>query len=376
MKKSKIALRLISLALTFVLIFSMSGLSVFAADESDYVAEFRIETDKVTAKTGEDVTVSVKLKTNYYICTMSLVVIYDGEKFIMQNTSEDNLKGYLTFTGSMANKYYTTGNWKSPEKLYTKNNANTDFWSRDDIMNKYKLAFVTWSADTTLSPELVKLEEEETIIQFTLRATEDVDDMSELIFMSDDFIKTDKVKQGVWFVGRSKTSRFAVTQAVYTGQTIIYNGIDPTEQENDTEVFIAPGENTNTYIDRENNLIYGLETNIDSLESFVKVEGYTLEYDYFKDCFGTGTKVKCILNGVTKEEYEVVIFGDLTGDGVIDIYDVSVFSAVTNGDIELSDGFSIAADVLKDDCIDIYDYMIAVGCVNGDTEISQILNEE
>ena len=81
MKKSKIALRLISLALTFVLMISISGLSVFAADESDYVAEFRIETDKSTVKKGEDVEVSVFLKTNYYISSASLVVIYNCQAF-------------------------------------------------------------------------------------------------------------------------------------------------------------------------------------------------------------------------------------------------------------------------------------------------------
>ena len=128
MKISNFALRLISLAITLVLIFGVSGLSALGADESDYVAEFRISTDKESVKKDEDVKVSVHLKNNYYICTMSIAVIYNCNSLSLQNTSETNPAGFLSFSGSMADTYATNGNWKSPETFYTKRNSNISFW--------------------------------------------------------------------------------------------------------------------------------------------------------------------------------------------------------------------------------------------------------
>ena len=199
MKTRNLAFRLFSLVMTLVLIFGVSGLSALAADESDYVAEFRISTDKASVTKDEDVKVSVHLKTNYYICTMSLAVIYDSQAFTLQNTSETNVASFLTFSGTMAGSYITNGNWTISEGLFNKRNSNTSFWSQEDVMNKYKIVYATWSADTSLSSELVMLSEEEEILSFTLRANEDIEDLSELVFISLDFQKTASAQQMPFF---------------------------------------------------------------------------------------------------------------------------------------------------------------------------------
>lgn len=561
MKKSKFAFRLLSLTMTIVLIFGIFGSSVYAADESDYIAEFRIETDKTSAKAGEDVTVSVYLKTNYYIFAASLVVIYDYQKLTLQNTS-DNASSFLSFEGSMADAYSTNGNWKNTEQLFNKRNSNIEFWSSEAAKNQYKAVYATWAGDSSIS-ELLMLEEEEIILSFVVRANEDIEDFSELVFISHDFLKTSSVPQGTLFVGRSLTNEIDVSTAVQTGQTVIYHGIDPTvcnhvagnweiitpstctedgikvkkctlcgiklseeivyrighryvaieklptctedgfttytcancgdsytgdyvttsghkivtdeavspdcvnsgltegshcdacgeviaEQEvvdalghteetitsdatctedgfvkvNCTvcgevfseEVIPAKGHtegrveikepttaedglkttycdvcgeviseevldkiaasinaapDTNTVIDREQGYIYGLDVGAESLDGFVTVEGYTLEYTYFNDMFGTGTRVDCILDGEVKETYYIIIFGDLSGDGVIDIYDVSVYAAVVNGEMELDETFSFAADIFDVGAVDTYDYMLVASVVNGESEISQ-----
>ncbi len=367
METSKFAFRLFSLAMALVLIFGISGLSALAADESDYVAEFKIVTDKVTLQKDEEVKVSVLLKTNYYICTMSLPVIYDSEAFTMQNTSETNVKGFLTFAGSMADSYTTNGNWKSPELFYTKRNSNTDYWSQADVMAKYKIAFASWSADTSVSYELVQLDEEE-VISFVLKANRDIEDLSNLIFISLDFQKTASAQQGILFVGRSTTKDFSLDNMVNVGQTIIYRGVNPSDE---VSASISPADGTDTVIDSENGIICGLEEGAESLDSFVKVEGYTLKYTYFGSSFGTGTKVECILNGETKETYYVVIFGDITGDGVIDTFDSATVAAIVNGDISIDGAFALAADVYPDEAIDTFDYAVVASVVNGDCDLSQ-----
>lgn len=367
MKTNKFVLRLFSLAMALIMIFGMFGLSALAADESSFVAEFKILTDKLTAKKDEEIEVSVLLKTNYYICAMSIIAVYDCEAFTMQNTSESNKSGFLTFKGSMADCYRTNGNWKSGEDFYTRRNSNPDYWSQADIMAKYKFAYASWSADTSVSYELIKLDEEETVVTFVLKANKDIDDMSGLIFISNDFQKTASSRQGLLFVGRSTTKEFAIDSIVEVGQTIVFSGLNPSA----IPPSISPADGTNTVIDKQNGLIYGLEEGTDNLDSFVKVEGYTLKYTYLNNFFGTGTRVDCLLDGEVKETYYIVIFGDVTGDGVIDTFDISLFAAVINGDIEIDGAMSIAADVYYDETVDTFDYAVVSAAVNGDIVISQ-----
>ncbi|MBR3587967.1 MAG: hypothetical protein IKL16_00235 [Clostridia bacterium] len=375
MKISKTAFRLLSLLMTFVLIISISGLSAFAADESDYVAEFRIETDKSSPRKDEDIEVSVFLKTNYYICTMSLAILYDSEMLSLQNTSS-SLSSFLTFEGSMADTYITNGNWKSPSNFYLKRNSNPSFWSRDDIMNKYKIVYATWSADTSISSELVLMSEEEKVLSFTVKANEDIEDLSELIFMSNDFQKTQTAPQGIFFVGRSTTEEYSISSMVTSGQTLIYHGVDPTKKEPEAKVSFSAKESTATIIDKELGLIYGLEEGIYDLEDFVEYEGGTLEYIESENGFGTGSVVNFIVDGEIYESYTIIIFGDLTGDGVIDTYDTVMMASIVNYDIEFEEKspVSIAGDISNnDDITDTYDLVYLYRVVNGDSELPQTM---
>lgn len=368
MKTKKFLLRICCFLTAAVLMSGAFTLSANAAGESDYVAEFVIRTDKQSVKKDEDVTVSVNLKTNYYICSMSLPVIYDSDAFTLQNTS-DAVSSFLTFTGKMAENYFTNGTWKSPEAFYKKRNSNTEYWSQAEVMAKYKIAFASWSADTSISSEMVMLEEEETVVKFVLKANRDIEDFSGTIFISSDFQKTSSSQQGILFAGRCTQKEFSLNNMVSIGQTISFLGLNPSEED---EPALLPADGTHTVIDKENGLIYGLSEGAESLDGFVKVEGYTLKYTYFSDSFGTGTKVECVYGGKTVETYYVVIFGDINGDGNIDVFDLSALAAEVNGDIEIDWIQSIAADVFPDESVDTFDYALLVSTVNGETEISQI----
>lgn len=375
MKSSKIAFRLFSLLMTFVLIIGISGLSTFAVGESDYVAEFRIETDISSPEKGEDVEVSVFLKTNYYICTMSLAILYDGQMLTMQNT-DGSASSFLTFEGSMADTYLTNGNWKSPSNFYTKRNSNPSFWSRSDVMDKYKIVYATWSADNSLSSELALLSTEEKILSFTVKANEDIEDLSELIFMSHDFQKTQTAPQGIFFVARSITKEYSISTMVGSGQTLIYHGVDPTKKEPEVKVYFEAKEGTTTIIDKNRGLIYGLEEGLYDLEDFVDYEGGTLEYMESEEGFGTGTVVNFIVDGEIHESYMIIIFGDITGDGVVDTYDTVKLASVVNYDIELEEAspFALAADISNnDDVIDTYDLVDLYRVVNGDSDLPQTM---
>ena len=127
-----------------------------------------------------------------------------------------------------------------------------------------------------------------------------------------------------------------------------------------------------TVINKELGYIYGLDIGLMDLEGYVE---YSKSVSYeTPDGIGTGMLLTTYRDGEEWETYTIIIFGDLNGDGVIDIYDASVLAAIVNGDMELEEGHPIlfAADLNGDTAVDIYDLAIINAVVNGETEIGQI----
>ena len=167
---------------------------------------------------------------------MQVPVLYDAEEFKMQNTSATSLKSFLTFQGRLADAYTTNGNWKSPADFYTSRNSKPDYWSQKKVMDKYKIAFATWSANSQLNGgKLVKLSNEETIMSFVLKAQKDIKNIDGLIFLHEDFLKTKSFAGGLWFCGRSETEKLDINKYISAGQTIEFTGMIPTQEDVKTE---------------------------------------------------------------------------------------------------------------------------------------------
>ena len=136
--------------------------------------------------------------------------------------------------------------------------------------------------------------------------------------------------------------------------------------------YFREAEGSTTVIDKELGYIYGLEIGLTDLEDYVE---YSVSVSYeTPDGIGTGMLLTVLRDGEEWQNYTIVIFGDLNGDGVIDIYDSSVLAAIVNGDMELEEGdvLLFAADLNSDTAVDIYDLAILNSVVNGETEIAQI----
>lgn len=132
-------------------------------------------------------------------------------------------------------------------------------------------------------------------------------------------------------------------------------------------------ENSTAIIDRTNGYIYGLEEGISSLDGYVKCENCTLRYTETDNGFGTGTKVEVIQRGNVVETFNIVIFGDVTGDGFIDAFDVSVISSVANYELEFEENspLAFAADLEEDGFVDSFDLTVLMSAANYETPVSQ-----
>ncbi len=138
-------------------------------------------------------------------------------------------------------------------------------------------------------------------------------------------------------------------------------------------VYFEANEETTAVVDKDNNIIYGLsDEGLTDIEAYINYGGGSVEYVESDNGFGTGTIVNFVVNGVTVESYTIIIFGDLSGDGVADAYDYSVLTAIINGDIEEGgSAIYLAADLYTDGAVDVFDLAVISSYVNGNSEITQ-----
>ncbi len=222
--------KVISVLMLMVMLFStgIAAISSSAASESSYTATFGFKTDKASVKKGETVKVSVNLKTNYFIWSMQVPIIYDANALELQNVNSSKPSAFLTFEGRMASAYRTNGNSKSSNEYYEKRNSNPSYWSQASVKNKYKIIFTSWAADSTLNGgKLIKLSNAETIVSFSFKAKKDISSFDGLIFIHKDFTKTETFAGGLWFCGRSPSENHNINNYVPVGQTLSFSGSAP-----------------------------------------------------------------------------------------------------------------------------------------------------
>ena len=126
---------------------------------------------------------------------------------------------------------------------------------------------------------------------------------------------------------------------------------------------IIPIEGTNTVIDKENHLIYGLSESIDSIDSFITAKNCEIVLNPSSNGFGTGSTVDLIVDGKLDNTYTILVFGDVTGDAVIDEGDIIVFNLYISWLIDDMESFEDsvnfkAADLSGDGIIDESDLII------------------
>lgn len=126
-------------------------------------------------------------------------------------------------------------------------------------------------------------------------------------------------------------------------------------------------------IDRDRGYIYGLDAYITAadIQDYIGTSNggeITVTTVDGIDFVGTGTKVELFNNGVLEESFEVVIFGDLSGDGAIDESDFIIIDLYNSWNLDNFDTFHetaafFAGDLNNDECIDESD-MIFIDMVN------------
>lgn len=120
-----------------------------------------------------------------------------------------------------------------------------------------------------------------------------------------------------------------------------------------------------TFIDFWENYIYTNSIdNINTLSNIFTVDGdieVTPSYSTANEnCYGTGTVVKIMNGDEVALTQTIVVYGDVNGDGVVDVLDVSCIEKVSNNADTLDGDYKLAADIDSSNAVDVTDYQAAV----------------
>ena len=70
---------------------------------------------------------------------------------------------------------------------------------------------------------------------------------------------------------------------------------------------------------------------------------------------GTGNKIAVYANGTLVKQYDVVIYGDINGDGKISVVDLVMMQKQILGTSQLSGAYAAAADISRDGKVSVKD---------------------
>lgn len=335
------AKKAISLIVSVVMLLGVLAVGVFANDNTG-VAEngtIALSFDKASYSAGDTVKVTVKLTTDYYAATVSVPVQYDSSavKFV-SGTTASTLFGAGDATKTVVNDAAAGG------KTYV----------YVGVLPQVAGGAVAQKANGVVLSTL------------TFTASKAISDTAAAFGVLNDQ-KTMTNLGGKLYVGSYKTSD--VTSTVYTtGQKLTFPvmkaaaAADPELQLSET------GKANGVIIDRVstctdgNGFVYGVATdNGDSIADALQTPAGSIqvtENDQGQMSTSTGAKIELLNDsGDVVETYYFVFFGDVNGDGLIDLSD--------SGAIEASDAFIeeiepgtatyMAADVEVDGMVDLSD---------------------
>lgn len=130
-------------------------------------------------------------------------------------------------------------------------------------------------------------------------------------------------------------------------------------------VFASIKGTDDTTIDFDEGLIYTHSlNNINTLKNIFTVNGDVRVTPSHKNgaenCYGTGTVVELLEDDNVAFTQTIVVFGDVNGDGIIDVLDASEIEKASNNNSALEGHYEAAADINSSGQIDVLDYQAAV----------------
>ncbi len=344
----KTSVRLLSILLTVVLVFSMFAVTVSAEGE---VANVTIKTDVDTVIAGDVVTVTVNVANNYYATSMRWPVLFSNTFFELVEGSV-KATDELNALGGSAKCNETPDN-----TIYTTTYSSTD----------YTGVLVQWTAAvsaTGIAP--YNQADGMDCFTFQLKAKTDINvgDSGSIIIPEDyprfyNYILTD-------------TEEPFSPDKVVKCETLVHNFEGATVECVTPE--ILPVEDSGVVLDKTKNYIKGVAIGtVDNLDAYVRASVGEISITPAKENkMGTGSKVSLTHNGITYETYTLIIAGDVNGDAYVDYMDLMLVDWYEAYGVTFSGVQKIAADLNGDGKVNANDKIALDAYLNFEYEIDQV----
>ncbi len=331
-------------------------------------AKVQIVLNKASAVKDDVITVTVKLTTNYYVTGVQLPILYD--KTLFELVGNEGGMSYLTFD---ANSSFVNGrydlNGNSGLTNGFKYTSNAGKWNTDEAKAQYDYAWITAAFNNntnTSNPNTLAMPKDEVFVTFQVKALGDVEDTTEVIFISPDWTKTAEVKAGTFTMGYSDTEvntkplTYVTTGMNYNVETIAMEGVNytgtvqsfATSTDNGDELttieLIADGEvkysTTVAGVGTQNFLIEGVEAGTYTVR-VSKKDHATREYADV-----------VVADEDIEEELKIHLKGDIDGNGRLMVTDYSAILRHVKKVATLEDYAFVCADVDGNGRIMVTDY--------------------
>lgn len=337
----KTAKKILSVILSVLFVAAVFGVCASAEGTAngDESVTYSVSTDKEDYAPGEDIVVSVSLKTNYNMTAFRFPIMFDSAVFELPNLIS------LTALNTCKAKGTLGYNSQDVEKFIPEEYSSSDFGC----------VLVQWTASVSNSTlGCLNLPNGEVCFTFTLKA------------------KTSAAgKTGTIFIPSEYDGFYNQAIQTPTDATTIYNLKDGEltmnfESANVNVVGetadLVPNEayESKAVIDKDNMFVYGFDprmTTSAEIKQKVKATGAgSLKITGTELGLGTGTKIDVVVDDEVVKSYTVIVFGDVNGDAVIDTNDALDTLAVGSTLKTFADSATFfAADVTGDGAIESVD---------------------
>jgi hypothetical protein len=333
--------KILSVILSVILAVAVFGICASAegtasGDESMTVT---VTTDQDTYAPGDNITVSVSIKTNYNMTAFRFPIMFDSDVFELPNlinlTALNTCKAKGTL---MANSQYDGSSL--PDGYYD--------------MDSFQGILVQWTASVSNSTlGCLNLPDGEVCFTFTVKAKSSAAGKTGTFFVPAEYtgfynqaVETPTDATTIYYIDSESFAMDFISKTVnVVGET--------------ADLVLNTAYDSNAVIDKTNMVVYGFDVGMSTtaeLKQKVVASGAgSLKVEFTEYGLGTGSKINVVDDTIVKT-YSVVIFGDVNGDALIDSNDFSDISSVSVSLKDYTDDCLIfAADVNGDSVVDVID---------------------